>query len=135
MIVPKEMITFVRVHFGLPFLDDFPTDVEYQTLLNAAKYYDAIDNTSYNVEIISELETNAGLWLQIEGTKMKEMYHVFNPINGQYTVCNSVDEAKQVREQVMQEYLKFNWQLFSVAQAVETEKGDTLWQSIDLDKV
>jgi hypothetical protein len=135
MMIPKQIINRLRKFENLSFMDDFREGATLQELMNAAKYYDALEGNLDREHWCQFWCTNADVWLQIEGTKMKEVYHVLNPLNGQYTTCNSVEEAKQTREQFMQEYIESRKNLFSVSQAVETENGDTLWNPIDLDKM
>lgn len=140
MIIPKQMINHLQTSkiaefVDLSFLDDFSEGGDHQSILNAAKYHDAIAGENSRVILIESLPTNAHIWAKLEGTKVKEIYQVFNPLTGQYTTCNSVEEAKKVREQVMKDYLKSQKGLFSVAQEIETSNGDTLWNPIDLDKM
>lgn len=117
------------------FINEFPDGGEYNEVLAAAKYHDAVYGNIGREAYLRMMYRNPKAWLQIEGTKMKDVYHVFNPTTGQHTTCNSLAEAKQTREQFMQEYLESHKHMFSTAQEIETPNGDTLWNPIDLDKM
>ncbi len=116
-------------------LELFPNGGEYEEVLAAAKQSDELHGDKGREAFIRMMKRNPKVWLLIEGTKVKDVYHVFNPLTGQHTSCNSLEEAKQTRAQYMQDYLESHKQMFSAAQEIETGNGDTLWNPIDLDKM
>lgn len=140
MIISKEMITYLLEHFNTPycdidFLNDFSEGGDSDNIVNAAKFYDALNGGEVRQLVTPLLLSDASIWLKMKGTIVKEIYQVFNPLTGQHITCNSVEEAKEAREQVMKDYLESQKGLFSVAQEIETTNGDTLWNPIDLDNM
>ena len=140
MIIPKQLIAVLKESkiaefVDLSFLNNFSEDTEFQLILDAAKNLDSGENNTHRIAVIESIPINARLWLQIEGTKMKEVYHVFNPMTGQHTTCNSLEEAIETRQQIMRDYLETHKHIFSVAQEIETFEGNTLWNPIDIDKI
>jgi hypothetical protein len=115
-------------------LELFPNGGEYEEVLAAAKHADELHGDNKGREaFIRMMKRNPKVWLKIEGTKVKDVFHVFNPLTGQHITCNSLEEAKQTREQCIRDYVKSHEQLFTVAQEIETGDGNTLWNPINLD--
>jgi hypothetical protein len=117
------------------FNEEFPDGADYSEVLNAAKYHDTVNGDIGREAFARMMARNSKAWLQMEGTKLKDVYHVFNPLTGQHTTCNSLEEAKETRQQYIQDYIETQKNMFSVAQEIENSDGDTLWNPIDIDKM
>lgn len=117
------------------FIDEFPDGGDYKDVLTTARYLDAVHGNIGREAFIRMMARNPKVWLHIEGTRVKEIFHVFNPLTGQHITCNSVEEAKETQQKCISDYIETQKHLFSVAQEIETVNGDTLWNPIDLDKM
>jgi hypothetical protein len=64
-----------------------------------------------------------------------QLFHVFNPLTGTHEKADSIEAAKQLREQIMQTYLEQNSSIFTVSQESQSSTGDILWVQLSLDEL
>lgn len=64
--------------------------------------------------------------------EMKEKYHVFNTMTGQYEDATSLDGARQIQQRIISEYIAANKNLFNISQeAYIPEEDRSLWKVIE----
>lgn len=58
-------------------------------------------------------------------TTKEVVYHVFDPLTGQYTNVLSLEEAASVRKNIIEKFMKANASIFSILEEVQKDGKST----------
>lgn len=125
----ESLHEFVNVLGG----GDVNFEIEFQDALTHIKQLPLDTETKASwILYVKALKDSPDFYLMQGAAVMNNKFHVFNPITGQHEEAVSIEDARILRQQIIDQFLQANIAQFKIGQEVFVpEENKSLWKVVE----